>query len=94
MAAYGYQAAETESLAVVALVLAIGSWVVCPIIPAVVALVLAGKADEYIRASGGRKQGEGMSKAARVVAWVNIGFTTLLIVCGIIAAFFVAIASD
>lgn len=85
---------ETESLAVVALVLAIASFVVCPIFPAIASLIVAGRADEYIRVSGGRKTGEGMVKAARIVSWVNIGFTVLLIVGAVVAAFFVAIASD
>lgn len=67
-------------MAVVALILAIASFVVCPFIPAVVALVVAGKAEQYIRASGGRSTGEGMARAARIVAWVNIGLTVLMVV--------------
>jgi hypothetical protein len=81
---------ETESNAVVALVLAIASWVVCPVIPAVVALVLANTADANIQASGGRKTGEGLTKAARIVSWINIGVyvagLVLVIVIAIIAA--------
>ena len=86
----GYQAQETESSAVVALVLAIASFVVCPVIPAIVALVLANNADTAIQASGGRKTGEGLTKAARIVSWINIGIfvggLVLLIVLAIIAA--------
>ena len=86
----GYQAPETESTAVVALVLAIASWVVCPVIPAIVALVLANNADASIQASGGRKTGEGLTKAARIVAWINIGIfvggLVLVILIAVIAA--------
>ena len=65
--------AAASTNAVVALVLAIVSWVVCPVIPAVVALVLARSATTEIDASGGRVTGRGLVTAARVVAWVNIG---------------------
>ena len=87
----GYPAApETESMAVVALVLAIASFVVCPVIPAIVALVLANNADASISASGGRKTGEGLTKAARIVSWINIGIfvagLVLVILISILAA--------
>lgn len=87
----GYpQAQETESTAIVALVLAIASFVVCPVIPAIVALVLANNADAAIQASGGRKTGEGLTKAARIVSWINIGLCVgalvLVILIAVIAA--------
>ena len=86
----GYQAPETESTAVVALVLAIASWVVCPVIPAIVALVLANNADASIQASGGRKTGEGLTKAARIISWINIGLCVgglvLVILIAVLAA--------
>jgi hypothetical protein len=86
----GYPQQETESSAVVALVLAIASFVVCPVIPAIVALVLANNADAAIQASGGRKTGEGLTKAARIVSWINIGLCVgglvLVIVIAVIAA--------
>ena len=90
----GYQAPETESQAVVALVLAIASWVVCPIIPAVVALVLANNADASIQASGGRKTGEGLTKAARIVAWINIGVYVVGLVLVILIAVIAAASSS
>lgn len=90
----GYQQQETESSAVVALVLAIASFVVCPVIPAVVALVLANNADAAIQASGGRKTGEGLTKAARIVAWINIGLTVgVLVVVILIAVITAAVGS-
>jgi len=64
---------QTETKAIVALVLAIGSFLVFPIVPAIVALVLAGKARRDIDASGGRLTGAGLVTAAKVVAWVNLG---------------------
>jgi hypothetical protein len=57
----------------VALVLSIASFVVCPLIPAVIALVLASQAKQEIAYSGGRVGGDGLVTASRVVAWINIG---------------------
>jgi hypothetical protein len=78
----------------VALVLAIASFVVCPVIPAVVALVLANNADTAIQASGGRKTGEGLTKAARIVAWINIGLTVGVLVIVILIAVIAAAAGS
>jgi hypothetical protein len=89
----GYPAAptapQTSSNAIIALILAIVSWAVCPIIPAVVALVLASSAAKEIEASGGRVQGAGLVTAARIVSWVNIGLWAAMLVVG---AFFLVLA--
>ena len=61
----------------VPLVLAIVSWVAFPVIPAIVALVLASKATKEIRASNGWLTGEGMALAAKIMSWINIGFAIL-----------------
>ena len=70
---------QTSTRAVVALILAIGSFVVCPLVPAVIALVLAAQARDEIAASGGRIGGEGLVTASRVVAWINIGLCLLAV---------------
>lgn len=80
---------QTSSNAVIALILAIVSWAVCPIIPAVVALVLASNAAKEIEASGGRVQGAGLVTASRIVSWVNIGLWSAILVIG---AFFLVLA--
>ncbi len=52
---YGYPAPpSTEGNAIAALILAIASFLVCPVIPAIIALVLAGSAKRNILASGVR----------------------------------------
>jgi hypothetical protein len=72
----GYQGAQqTSSRAIIALVLAIGSFVVFPLIPAIIALVLASGARDEIDGSGGRVTGDGLVTAAKVVAWINIGLS-------------------
>jgi hypothetical protein len=63
----------TEGNAIAALVCAIASFAICPLIPAIVALFLAASADRNIAASGGMKEGAGLSRAAKIVAWINIG---------------------
>jgi hypothetical protein len=69
--------AQTDTRAVVALVLAVLSFVLVPFVPAVVALVLARRSQRDIAASGGRLVGDGLARAARIVAWVNIVLSVL-----------------
>ena len=71
---------ETDSKAVVALVLAIASFVVFPLIPAIAALVMAPIARRSIAASQGRLSGDGLLTAAKVFAWINIGLVLLAVV--------------
>ena len=72
---YGYAApTQTSQNATIALVLAIVSWLLCPVIPAVVALFLCRSAKQEIAASGGRITGEGLVTASKVVSWLNIAF--------------------
>jgi len=69
----------------VALILSILSWVVCPVIPAIIALVLAKQSNDEIAASRGRVGGEGLNTASKIVSWINIGLYAAL------AVFFAAI---
>ena len=73
----------TSTNAIVGLVLAIVSWVICPIIAAIVALVLAHSSDKEIKASGGTIGGAGLNTATRIIAWINIGVS---IVAGLVIA--------
>lgn len=73
----------TSSSAIIALVLAIASWVSCPGVLAIVALVFASKADREITTGAGRVGGGGLSTAAKIVAWINIGVSLAVIVVGV-----------
>lgn len=84
----------TNQNAVIALVLAILSWVLCPILFAIIALVLASNADKEIRASNGWSTGSGYVTAARVIAWVNIALSILAFVFFFVMAAFVATNPD
>lgn len=92
--AYYQPAAQSSSNALIALLLAIFSWIFCPIVLAVVGLILASKADKEIAASGGRVTGAGMTLATRIIAWGNIALygamilaTVFFIVIAMVAAF-------
>ena len=86
-------AVPTSSNAIVALVLAIISWAVCPVVAAIVALVFASMAGKEIQASEGRIAGRGLVTAARIVAWINIGVTAATLVIGLLVVVIIAIAS-
>jgi hypothetical protein len=79
----------TDTTAVLALVLAIVSYLVCPVISAIVALVLASQASRKIQESGGRLEGKGLVTAARVLSWLNLA---LALVGGVLAVVFLVIA--
>ena len=64
---------QTETKAVIALFLAVASWLLFPVIPALAALFVGSAARRDIEASGGRLTGDGFVTAAKVIAWINIG---------------------
>ena len=75
---------QTSTSAIIALVLSIVSWTFCPLITAIVAIVLAYQADKEIRQSGGKVTGQGLSFAAKIIAWINIGVSIALIVLAVV----------
>jgi len=79
----------TSGNAIAALVLAIASWVVCPIVFAVIALIFASLGRKEIAASGGTRHGMELVTAARIVAWINIGLWAALLVIGLIVGIIV-----
>lgn len=90
----GYAPApQTDSKAIIGLIMAIASWLVCPIILAVIALVLASQSSKAIAASGGRLEGRGMNTATKWLSWINI----VLYIIGIIifvGIMFFAVSQD
>ena len=84
---------QAAGKATAALVFAILAWFVCPIIFAIVALVLASQADNEIRASGGALTGESQVTAARIVAWINLALVGFVVVGSILAITFLGAAS-
>jgi hypothetical protein len=88
---YGYPGAtapRTDGTAIAALVLAIVSFLLCPLIPAVVALALIPASRRNIAASGGAVEGASLLTAAKWIAWINVGIAgifVILILVGVIA---------
>lgn len=79
--AVGYgQPAQTDSMAIVGLILAIASWVVCPLVTAVIALVVAGQSSRAIDGSSGRLEGRTLNTATKVISWINIVVSVIAIV--------------
>ena len=85
---------QTESKAIIALVCAIASWVVLPLLPAIAALMIAKTAQEQIAHSGGRLTGDGMVTAAKVIAWANLALCVLGLLLLVLGFGLFAAASD
>lgn len=83
---------QTEGTAITVLVLAISSFVICPVIPAVVALFMCPGARRKIEGSGGALTGEGLVTAAKIISWVNLGLLgavlLLVVIVGVLGAVF------
>ena len=60
--------------------LAIGSFVLCPLILSIAALVVASSASKEIEASNGWITGDGMVKAAKIIAWINIALAIVVLI--------------
>ena len=83
---YGYQPVpETDTKAIWALVASIAGFVVCPVVLHIVGWVLANQSLETIRASQGRLTGDGLAKAAKILAIVGLVLSAL----GILFAVFI-----
>lgn len=91
---YGYVAApRTNSNAIASLVLGIAAWALCPVVPAIIGVVLGNKSKREIAASGGTETGEGLATAGLIVSWLNIGLYGLLIVGFLILVVAAAVSS-
>ena len=69
-----------DGAAIAALILAIASFVICPVVPAIAALVVATSSRRNIADAGGALGGEHLCRVATVVVWVNIGLFLVLAV--------------
>jgi len=67
--------ARTSPQAIAGLILAILSWLICPVIAAIPALILAHRSSSEIRAANGEVDGAGLNTATRVISWANVAVT-------------------
>jgi hypothetical protein len=88
-----YPTRQTESSAIVALVLAIASFVICPLFPAIAAVIVGGGAERKIRQSNGMLDGEGLAKAGRIIGWINIILVSVVVLLGLAAVLVAGTAS-
>jgi hypothetical protein len=70
---------RTDGTAIAAFICAVASFVVCPVIPAIVALVLVPTSRQKIETSGGMVQGLGLLTAAKIVAWLNLALAAAVL---------------
>ncbi len=71
---------QTNNNAIIAFVLSLVSWFICPIIAAIVALVFASKAKKEIQLSNGWQTGSSFVTAAKIISWLNIAFSIIGII--------------
>jgi hypothetical protein len=76
----------TDLGALVALALAVLSWIILPIIGAIAALLIAPGAKRRIRESNGRLNGENLASAAQAIAVLNI-VTVTIVAWGVVSLF-------
>jgi hypothetical protein len=83
---YAPVAPRTSGSAVAALVLAVASFAVCPVVAAIAALILAASANREIQESGGWVTGEGLVTAAKIIAWIHLALFTIAVIAFILIA--------
>ncbi len=65
--------AQTSSMAVVSLVCGIATWVILPLIGAIIAVITGHMARREIRDSMGRLTGDGLATAGLVLGYLQLG---------------------
>ncbi len=75
--AYAPASLPTSSSATVSLIFGILSWVVLPVIGAIIAIIAGHMARREIQASNGQLGGSGMATAGLVLGYVHIGLAVL-----------------
>jgi hypothetical protein len=72
---------QTSTLATISLVAGIASWVIAPLIGAIVAVITGHMAKSEIRNSDGRLTGDGMATAGLILGYIQIGLTVVGCCC-------------
>ncbi|HVQ87559.1 MAG TPA: DUF4190 domain-containing protein [Actinomycetes bacterium] len=94
----GYQtSAQTSGKAITVMILGIVSLVIgcfIGLVPAIIALVMAGGARREIEASGGRLTGDGFIKAGVICSWISIGLSVAFVLFFIVLIAFGAMSDS
>jgi hypothetical protein len=83
--------AATSSLAIGSMIAGILSWVMIPILAAIVAVVLGHMARREVRDSRGHLTGDGMALVGMVLGYIQLGLVAIAI---LVAIFFVIVGSS
>ena len=83
----------TNAKSIAALICGIGSFLVCPGVLGVVAVILGNSARDEISASAGTQEGEGMAKAGVILGWISIALVVVALLVVLIALIIGAVAS-
>jgi uncharacterized membrane protein len=73
-------------MAVASLVAGIASWVLCPVIASVLAVVFGYIAKRNIKESNGALGGDGFATAGIILGFANLGISLLVVIIIVIAA--------
>jgi hypothetical protein len=88
---FGPMPAATSSLAIGSMIAGILSWVMIPILAAIVAVVLGHMARREVRDSRGHLTGDGMALVGMVLGYIQLGLVAIAI---LVAIFFVIVGSS
>ena len=86
----GQVARPTSQNAILSLVFGILGWMACPILCAIVAVILGHMARAEIRRSGGSIDGDGMALVGLLLGWVHLILAFLVIVGYVVILLFFA----
>jgi hypothetical protein len=78
------QPPQTSTLAVVCLVTGIATWVIVPVLGAIIAVITGHMARNEVRASAGRISGDGLATAGLVLGYLQLGVIALSICLAIV----------
>ncbi|MCX2962760.1 DUF4190 domain-containing protein [Gordonia sp. SW 21] len=76
-----------------ALICGIGSFLACPGVLGVVAVILGNSARDEIAGSAGTQEGEGMAKAGVILGWISIALVVAALLVVLMALIIGAVAS-
>lgn len=77
---------KSDGMCIISLVLGISSFFICPIIFGILAIVFGRIGQKNVAASRGLLGGDSMARAGVILGIINIAFSMLVIVIGMIAA--------
>jgi phosphate/sulfate permease len=83
--------AQTSSLAIISMVSGIASWIILPVLGALIAVITGHLAKKEIRESAGRLTGEEMANAGLVLGYIHLALSIVaiclvtLIIAGVFA---------